>query len=257
MRTGSVVVDRKRLGPVGFVREVVRARRTGPEPETVFRLLRPFHGPQLDTIYDRVMADPTGRRLLREGHSLQPLLLDLPRLRALPDGTLGREYARFMDDNGIDIVSFAEASLRHMKRSDYANDETWTLVNRARDIHEIVHVVSGYGTDVLGEMCEIAFNIEDDPRPKAARFAIRVNAAMFRRHGYDHGDAAIAEAFERGAKMGLTVAVDWEALLEEPLDAVRAGLGIEPPRLYRPIPPPGEPEFGTPAFSDLLHAALA
>ena len=64
--TKSVVVNPRKLGPLGFVREVVRARRVGPGPETVFRLFRPFHGPEFDAIYDRVMADEAGRRVLRD-----------------------------------------------------------------------------------------------------------------------------------------------------------------------------------------------
>jgi hypothetical protein len=121
-RKVSVVIDPKKLGPIGFLREAARARRVGPGPETVFRLLRPFHGPRLDETYARCMADPTARRILEAGRSLHPVLLDLPRLRALPEDTLGHAYARFMDENDVDIVSFSDASWRYMKREDYAND---------------------------------------------------------------------------------------------------------------------------------------
>ncbi len=240
MSARSVVLDPRRLGPLGLLREVARARRAGPVPETVFRLFRPFHGPAFDAIYERVMADETGRRILREGRSLHPALLDFDRLHALSGDTLGNAYVRFMESNEIDIVSFAEASLRHMAREDYANDEAWTLANRLRDIHEIVHVLSGYGTDVLGEMCEIAFNIREDPRPRAACFAIRTNVAKFRRLGYRHGEAAIADAFRRGSSVGIMVGADWEALLDRRLEDVRAQLGISPPPSYEPIRPKTE-----------------
>ena len=50
------------------------------------------------------------RRILREGRSLQPALLDFDRLRSLPSGTLGHEYVHFLEANEIDIVAFAEAS---------------------------------------------------------------------------------------------------------------------------------------------------
>jgi len=249
------VVNPRKLGPLGFIREVARARRTGPVPETVFRLFRPFHGPAFDTIYERVMADPTGRRILREGRTLHPTLLDFDRLRSLPEGTLGREYVRFMEGNEIDIVSFAEASLRHMERSDYATDEAWTLANRLRDIHEIVHVISGYGTDVLGEMCELAFNIEEDPRPAASRLGIRVNVSVFRSHGHRHAEATIAEAFRRGHGIGLMVGADWEAMMAWRLDEVRARLGISAPPAYDPIPADGADE-PQPALIDLARALV-
>ncbi len=222
-------------------------------PEAVFRLFRPFHGPRFDAIYDRVMADETGRRILREGRSLHPVLLDFDRLRSLPSGTLGRKYVRFMEANEIDIVSFAEASLRHMAREDYANNEAWTLANRLRDIHEIVHVISGYGTDLLGEMCEIAFAIREDPRPRAARFEIRVNVATFRRDGYRHAEAAIGQAFQRGRCVSLMVGADWEAMMDWQLDDVRARLAISEPPSYEPIPPTGE----SPALIDALRAAFS
>lgn len=252
MSAPSVVVNPRPLGLLGFLREVARARRVGPGPETVFRLFRPFHGPEFDAIYRRVMADDTGRRILRAGRSLHPVLLDLDRLRSLPAGTLGHEYARFMDANEIDIACFAAASLRHMAREDYATDEAWTLANRARDIHEIVHVLSGYGTDELGEMCELAFNAREDPRPKASRFAIRINLASFRRNGHRHADAVIRRAFRRGSRAGLLVGADWETMMDQPLDDVRARLGISAPEPYEPIPPTGR----APAVVDLLRAVV-
>ena len=256
MHTGSVVVNPRTLGPLGLVRELRRAREVGPSPETVFRLLRPFHGPELDAIYGRCMADPVARRLLEAGRSLHPALLDLPRLRDLPADTLGHAYARFMDENGIDIVSFTEASLRTMERADYANDEAWTLANRLRDIHELVHVVSGYGTDELGEMCELAFNIGEDPRPRATWLAVRANLGLFRRLGATHTEEAVREAYERGQRTRLLVGADWEALLDEPLEAVRRTLGIEaPPRHYAPFPEAGPP-LPAPTPRDLLAGLL-
>ncbi len=253
MAAKSVVINRRRLGPLGLIRELAWARRAGMVPEAVFRLFRPFHGPKFDVIYDRVMADETGRRILREGRSLHPVLLDFDRLRSLPSGTLGCEYVRFMEANEIDIVSFAEASLRHMAREDYANDEAWTLANRLRDIHEIVHVISGYGTDLLGEMCEIAFAIREDPRPRAACFEIRTNVATFRRNGHRHAEAAIGQAFQRGRCVSLMVGADWEAMMDWQLDDVRARLGIAQPPSYEPIPLTGE----SPPFIDALRAAFS
>lgn len=249
---GSVVLNSRPLGVTGFVREAMRARRVGPTPETVFRLFRPFHGPNLDAVYERAMADETGRRILEEGRSLHPALLDFVRLRSLPEGTLGKTYVDFMESNGIDIVSFAEASLRYMSRDDYASDEAWTLVNRGRDIHELVHVAAGYGTDELGEMCVLAFFIRDDPRPRASRLGIRTNIAAFRRQGFEHAEATITEAFERGAGSRISIVADWETMLDWPLDDVRRELAISPPPDYRPIPPTGE----APRPTDLIRALL-
>ncbi len=256
MVTRSVVVNKRRLGPFALARELTRASRVGSTPETVFRLFRPFHGPEFDRIYARVMADETGRRILTQGQSLHPLLLDADRLRSLPEGTLGYEYQSFMARNRIDIVSFAEASLRYMARENYATDEAWALANRLRDIHEIVHVISGYETDLLGEMCELAFMIREDPRPKASMFAIRFNISLFRRSGYDHGEAAIQQAFERGRHVGLMVGADWDGMIDWKLDAVRTHLDIPEVPSYRPIPGEGEIDLPEPTLTDFVRGVL-
>ena len=253
MAARSVVINRRRLSPLGLMRELAWARRAGMVPESVFRLFRPFHGPRFDEVYDRVMADETGRRILRAGRSLHPVLLDFERLRSLSSGTLGWEYARFVETNEIDLVSFTEASRRHMAREDYANNEAWTLANRGRDIHDIVHVISGYGTDLLGEMCALAFAIREDPRPRATCFQIRTNVAIYHRHGLRHAEAAIGQAFQRGRCVGLMVGADWEAMMDWPLDDVRAHLGISKPPSYEPIRLPGE----DPTFIDGLRAAFS
>lgn len=218
-------------------------------------MFRPFHGPELDGVYERVMADETGRRLLREGRSLHPVLLDFDRLTSLPEGTLGREYARFMAENGIDIVSFAEASLRYVAREDYASGEAWHLVNRARDIHELIHVVSGYGTDELGEMCVLAFSYHEATRPGAGRLAIRARVAEFRRRGFDHTEEIIARAFERGRAARSMLAADWAELLPWPLDRVREHLGVSDPEPYEPIPATGEPPTPIDALRALFRGS--
>ncbi|MCR9097489.1 MAG: ubiquinone biosynthesis protein COQ4 [bacterium] len=252
MSSQSVVLNPRPLGFFGFLRELRRARRVGPGPETVFRLLRPFHGPEFDRIYERCMADPTARRLLEEGRSLHPVLLDFAGMRAMPEASLGRAYVDFMEANQIDIVSFAEASFKNMKREDYANDAAWAMANRLRDIHEIVHVISGYGTDVLGEMCELVFNLAEDPRPKAVRFVVRMNLIKFERAGHAHARAAIAEAYQRGKTAGSRVGQDWADMLDWDLDTVRAQLGISPPTEYAPI----DFEESPPTPSVMLRALL-
>ena len=66
----SVVLNSRPLGISGFIREALRARRVGPTPETVFRLFRPFHGPELDRVYRAAMADDSARRILESGRSI-------------------------------------------------------------------------------------------------------------------------------------------------------------------------------------------
>src|SRR4051812_26910415 len=48
---------------------------------------------------DGFMATDAGRRLLAEQPRIDRAHVDFDALRALPEGTLGREYVRFLEDN--------------------------------------------------------------------------------------------------------------------------------------------------------------
>src|SRR5690349_20408845 len=54
----------------------------------------------------RFSATEEGRRFLEERPRIDRAHVDFDALRRLPDGTLGREYTRFLDDNGITPDAF-------------------------------------------------------------------------------------------------------------------------------------------------------
>ncbi len=83
-----------------------------------------------------------GRRLLSERPSLQGKVLDLAALERLPEGTLGHEFARYYRDNKI---SPFETTLELKSDIDY-------IGKRYRETHDLLHVLTGYATDQLGEM---------------------------------------------------------------------------------------------------------
>ncbi len=88
-----------------------------------------------------------GRRLLAERPSLQGPDLDLTELERLPDGTLGREFARYFSANGIQPF---HTIFEIRNDSDY-------ISKRYRETHDLSHVLTGFATDVPGEMRLQAF----------------------------------------------------------------------------------------------------
>ncbi len=93
--------------------------------------------------YARALRDDkAGRRLLSERPTLQGGELNLAALAALPDGTLGREFARYFETNGIaPFLTLFEID----------SDEAY-LCKRYRETHDLLHVITGYPTHFLGEM---------------------------------------------------------------------------------------------------------
>lgn len=55
-------------------------------------------GPVLRNIHKRMLKDRVGKLLLERKPRITDATIDRERLKRLPDGTFGREYARFLDD---------------------------------------------------------------------------------------------------------------------------------------------------------------
>jgi len=112
-------------------------------------------------VYEALANAPAGREaevarespelvvLFREGYdpALEPA-----RLEALPDGTLGREYARFIRANQIDPLGNLLALSRPKNLLEY---QFW----RAYKLHDVLHVVLDCDATALGEVPIVAFSL--------------------------------------------------------------------------------------------------
>lgn len=88
-----------------------------------------------------------GRALLRERAPVLRGPSDLPMLRSMPEGSLGHELALYYDRCGI--TPFESTFPVH-------NDVEY-LARRYRELHDVAHVLTGYGIDHAGELALQAF----------------------------------------------------------------------------------------------------
>ena len=86
-------------------------------------------------------ATEEGRRFFAERPRIDRTHVDFDGLRKLPDGTLGREYTRFLDENGITPDAFEELPRVGDPRA------AWLML-RLRQTHDLWHVLTGYRPDV-------------------------------------------------------------------------------------------------------------
>lgn len=86
--------------------------------------------------------------------------LSLESLREYDDGTLGREYARFLDDNGLQPFKLSadlrERALKH------------TYMMRYIATHDLIHVVTGFDASYAGEMGVLAATVAQGFAPGGA-----------------------------------------------------------------------------------------
>ena len=200
--------------------------------EQVFEVIDALSGDSQDRGLERFIGTETGQRLLREQHDLIDALKDRDALRALPAGTLGRTYLAFMDRENLAADGLVDAS---RARADEETDPQQRWYNaRLRDMHDLWHVVTGYGRDSFGEVCLLAFTYAQTRNRGIAAIAFFGTREVGRELGMRRAWAATLEGFRHGKRAAWLPAQDWQALLALPLDTARAQLGIEAPRHYAP-----------------------
>eukprot|EP01031_Cornospumella_fuschlensis_P042126 gene42126-51440_t len=114
---------------------------------------------------DQLVSSVTGKELLARKPLITVESLNLPNLRSLPEGTLGRGYVHYMDSHGF---SADERSIvRFMDDPDLA----YTMV-RYRQVHDFWHVLSGLPPSELGEIALKAFEFRVTGLPVCALSAL-------------------------------------------------------------------------------------
>lgn len=176
---------------------------------------------------DAMLASPTGRRILRDRPRMTSQTLSMPYLRALPENTVGRAYADWLDREGV------SPDTRDNVR--YIDDEECAYVmQRYRECHDFFHAITGLPIMIEGEIAVKAFEFANTllPMTGLSLFAMtKLKPAERRRFFTIYGPWAI----RNGLRAEEMLNVYWEEQLERDADGLRAELGIEKPVDMRDI----------------------
>ena len=199
----------------------------------VFEVMRALNGTSTRHGYFKLLSSMEGGRLAYAREELADQLADRDWLATLPPDSLGAVYRDFTDNGGVTPQGLVAVSAQVMTGIEHP--VAW-YGRRIRDSHDLWHVVTGYGLDSLGEACLVAFSYA---QTKSLGWAfIAVGAAIKTRKAPTKQPyvAAIREGHARGRAAAWLPGLDWMALLPQPLEAVRAQLGLAPPPVYLSIP---------------------
>ena len=167
---------------------------------------------------DHLKTQPEVAAIIRERYLTG--MADIDELDKLPTGTLGSVYARHILDNGFDPDYFRKV---HVK-----NDVDYVMM-RMRQTHDIWHVVTGIGTDPIGELGVKAFELAQTRRPMAAVITAGGVLRYLLKTPEEFG--SVLRAIDLGYQLGLRarpfLAQKWEAGWDRPLADWRAELDVE------------------------------
>jgi ubiquinone biosynthesis protein COQ4 len=173
----------------------------------------------LPHILENLGDSADGRRILSSRPAIDSTTLDLEALLALPRGTLGREYAHFLRSRGLTPDLFrAPGQVR--------DEEARFVVQRIRQTHDLWHVLTGYETDVPGEVELQAFTFAQLRSPLSLLIAVFGTLRMAVRKPFFVRRALAA--YRRGVRTAFLLSTPWEERWDRPVVELRRELGVSP-----------------------------
>ena len=203
----------------------------------VFEIMRALNGRSTLRGFHRLLNTPGGGLQAYAREELIELLDDDAVMARFPAGSVGAEYFAWRVAEGLSAEGLAQESRKGLDLSllETRHPYSW-FGRRIRDVHDIWHILSGYGRDSLGESCLVAFSYAQTKGPGWALIAVGAALNAKRLGGGAEHRAAIWEGYQRGRKAKWLLAEDYRTILAEPVAAARARLGIAPPRAYGAVP---------------------
>jgi ubiquinone biosynthesis protein COQ4 len=221
--------------PLEALRALQKLIQDPTKTEEAFRVVRSLDGPFFGRTFRRFKRDATGARLMASKSSLLAALRDCAALEKLPEGSLGRAYLAFCDREGITPGGLVEASDAVPMADGLTEDEKW-FIDRMRDSHDLWHVVTGYRTDLGGELSVLTFSLGQTWGPG---LTLLVAGGVF--ETYRSGEAGqyarrlVRDAWRTSRRAAWFPLAPFEEWLARPIDEVRNELGIFAVPVYTPV----------------------
>ena len=230
-------MEKRRIRPLKAYKHFKTLLKDKEDTTQVFSIIEALDGSNLQDDYKRFMKTAEGQARFAERKYLVPLLDDHATLRRLPKGSVGQHYCDFMESQGLSAQGLVDEYDRWGKTLEdiYPDDIAW-FGNRRRDIHDLMHVLSGYSRDALGEACVLAFT-HGQHKGLGIYFIAHMVPFEVRKEAPKGAPVwkAVREAKKNGGLAEIIIKQDIMALLGENLEDARARLNIKPPTQYQRV----------------------
>jgi len=229
------VLQPQRMRPLTALRAFRKLIRDKEDTTQVFEIMRALTGRSGARGYNRMLRTVEGGRQAFLRDELAHRLDDPVWLARFLPGTVGGEYRAFREARGFTADGLAETAREVAPEIDVPHPVVW-YSRRLRDIHDIWHVLTGYGTDALGEACVVSFSYAQTHNLGFGFIGWGAAREIQREKQSIPARRAVLQAWRNGRRAAWLPGLDYEALFAEPLDTARARLRIRPATIYAAVP---------------------
>ena len=199
----------------------------------VFEIMNALSGMTTPKGYMRLTRVAGGIAFRRE--ELSDWFRDPAWLAQFAPGTVGAAYREFMTRENLSVDALARDNRAISPFIEAPHVYAW-YARRMRDIHDVWHVLTGYGRDALGETCLVSFSYAQTGNlgfgfigaASAFRIGKGIRSVPARKAAW--------EAYRNGRKARWLPAVDYEKMFAEPLEVARKRLRLPEPKVYLSVP---------------------
>jgi len=225
----------QKLQPMAAFRAFRKLIRDKEDTAQVFEIMKALSGRSQARGYGRMLRTMEGGRQAFLRDELAEKLDDPVWLAQFAFGTVGAEYRAFREARGFTADGLAEVEREVVPFIDAPHPIVW-YSRRLRDIHDIWHVLTGYGTDALGEACVVSFSYGQTRNLGFAFIGYGAAREIQRENRRIPGRKAVLQAWRNGRAARWLPGLDYEALFAEPLETARTRLKIRPATVYAAVP---------------------
>ncbi|MFN7619212.1 MAG: Coq4 family protein [bacterium] len=225
----------QRLEPLRALRAFRKLIRNKEDTTQVFEIMRALSGRSISRGYNRMLKTLEGGRQAFLREELAHKLDDPVWLSRFEPGSVGAAYRAFREARGFTAEGLADEARKVAPLVDAQHPVIW-YSRRIRDVHDVWHVLTGYGTDALGEACVVSFSYAQTRNLGFAFIGWGAAREVQREAPSVPARRSVWQAYRNGRAARWLPGLDYEALFEQPLETVRASLNIRPATIYEGVP---------------------
>lgn len=226
------------IRPFHAMASVFRLVSNKEDTRQVFEIVQALAGRNGKQLFQRFTSTPYGRRVVSEPVKIEEILSDRDALRAMPEGSLGRTYLDFMEGENLSAEGLLDAAGE--AGIDFYGETQFEEYRRSflhlEVSHDLWHVLTGYGRDALGELCNLVYTRLQTRNPGFKLIVMIGFVALKLERSGAPIQKALAEAKRNSLLANWVLGYDVEELLPLPLEEARRRLNIAEPKIYNAIP---------------------